>query len=178
LIEGLASSLNVEHSKDLDWQQFNREMSEALPGAGANRWGIKITSPSEDAIVPRKITVRGVIEEPLSPGQTLRLLRVHPNHGGFAPGGDVHVRNREWESLGFDLGGEPGTRRGIEAWVVGRDGNVLLDHWKESFRVHSDLNHQLRRVTGSYGEWLPYLQSWTRDMIRCARVLVMRQGAS
>jgi hypothetical protein len=179
LIEGLADALGLSHPKKLPLDKFREEMLASLATPrDSNRWGISITTPTKGQTVSRKLTVQGTIIEPLPPGHSLRVLRAHPSSGAVAPSGRVNVRGREWEALDVDLGGEPGEPRGIEAWVVGSDGDALLRHWEDSAKVHFQVNEELKRLSGSYGKWLPYLHLTTRDMVRCASVVVTRKRTS
>jgi hypothetical protein len=179
LIAGVADALGVEHPTKLSFERFLAEMRASIallpPPLGLNRWGISIVSPEEGQVVSRKLTVRGVILEPLPARHSLRILRSHPNSGGLALAGQVNMRDGAWEALGVDAGGEPGEQRGIEAWVVGPDGDALLEAWDRAAAVHFEVNETLKKATGSFGKWLPYIHKTTGDMTRCARVTVIRR---
>ena len=176
LIGGLADSLDLSHPRKLSFGKFREEMLASLATpANVNRWGVTIATPTQGQTVSGRLTVRGTILEPLPPDHSLRLLRSHPNSGAVAPGGHVSIRGQEWEAMDVDLGGEPGDQRGIEAWVVGPNGDALLKLWTESARVHNQVNHELKKSSGSFGKWLPYIHQPTHDMTRCAKIVVMRR---
>jgi hypothetical protein len=140
-------------------------------------YGIRIQTPHADATVS-VVNVEGMFEA-LPTGYELRSLRYYPDQQGFVPHGKVLVdrHNKTWRVKSFDVGGEPGNRRGIEICLAGPDAAVLLDYWNEAHLVHREAMDTVRELTGGYSKcrWLPSITSWPRDLITCHRIDVTRK---
>jgi hypothetical protein len=59
-------------------------------------------------------------------------------------------------------------------WLVGDDGAALLECWENDHRVHSIAMNEIQRLTGKYGKWLDPIKTTTKDMVRCAKVDLVR----
>jgi hypothetical protein len=114
-------------------------------------------------------------------GYALRLLRGYPDQGGVVPTGQIETdaHNGTWRVYDFNVGGEagqtPNDRRSLEIWLVGKNGDALLECWREAHRVHSIAMEQLKSSTGRYGQWLDAIKTTTDDMVRCAKVDLLRK---
>lgn len=149
----------------------------ALPEA--HSLGVKIQRPGSGAVVG-KVDVAGTLERLPPPGYELRSLRYYPAEHGFIPHGKIAVDTiqKTWAVVGFDVGGDPGDRRGIAIALAGSDASILLDYWEAAHAVHRQALRIIQDRTGGLAgaRWLPPIPKWPLDLIVCARVDVVRAG--
>jgi hypothetical protein len=155
------------------FQAFRNQSLPSIPEA--TLCGVKILH-SYDGESVNVVNVEGTFEM-LPANYDLRSLRYYPDQDGFIPHGNVIVdrHKKTWKINSFDVGGEPGNKRGIEVALAGFDATILLNYWIEAHRVHKEAMETIRRVTGTYGRWLPCITSWPRDLITCHRIEVTRK---
>jgi hypothetical protein len=132
----------------------------------------EIHSPTQNAIVGPKVDAHGTVSK-APRGYSWRVLRGYPK-GGVIPAGhiDIEAGTGKWQLLGFEVGGESGTtdRRSLELWLVGGDGEALLECWDNDHRVHAIAMNDIQRLSGKYGKWLDPIKTTTKDMIRYSKV--------
>lgn len=145
-----------------------------------SKFKAEIYSPTKDAYVESRVdVVTGKIPGVAPTGYSWKVLRGYPG-GGVIPVAralDINYETGRWEVRNFEIGGEPGIqdRRSIEIWLVGRDGDALLECWQRNHLVHKKAMEQIKQLTGNYGEWLEPITMKTKDMVRCAHVDVFRK---
>jgi hypothetical protein len=135
----------------------------------------EIHSPTQNTIVGPRIDAHGTVSK-APPGYAWRVLRGYPK-GGVVPNGHIDIDGTgKWQVLGFEVGGESGKndRRSLELWLVGENGRALLECWKNDHTIHTVAMNDIRRLTGKYGTWLDPIKTMTTDMVRCAKVDLIR----
>ena len=151
-------------------------ISNAIPKAKTLK--LQIQHPQSGDTVDQKEDVRGThAAKSLPAGYVLRILRGYPEQGGFIPFGTTTIDfdNGTWQALRFEVGGNPGDRRSIEVWLVGPDGQALLNCWSDCHAIHRKAQNALMAATDKYAEWLPPIKTATRDMVLCQRVSITRK---
>jgi hypothetical protein len=143
--------------------------------------GIKITSPHGGDALGNRERVTVTTEKPIPKGYELRVLRGYPGVNGFIPHVKLTKANDklEWNAFDFDIGGDKGSTRMIEAWLIGPDGAVLLKAWEEDHKAIAAANHEIDRLARLANEagkriWLPPIGSPTKDMHKCFSIVVTR----
>jgi hypothetical protein len=137
----------------------------------ARKYGINIQHPAEGERVG-VVDVKGTIKKALPDGYALKILRIYPGTDNFIPVGEarVDIEKGIWKAENCDIGGVPGDRRSIGAYLIGPGGAILLDYFVKASRVHN----KLRDEVGKKGEFLPLLEKRTPDMVECDRISVWR----
>jgi hypothetical protein len=142
----------------------------------ARKYGIKIDHPRDGDAVDI-VDVRGSISKPLPGGYTLKVFRIYPGTNSYVPLGDarIDIESGRWEAERCDIGGRPGDKRSIAAYLVGPNGAILLDYYAMAKRAHRSVMDDLLKATGKEGAYLPSIEKRTLDMIECNRVSVLRK---
>jgi hypothetical protein len=83
--------------------------------------------------------------------------------------------NKRWTVVDCDIGGRKGDRRILAVYLVGESGKALIRYFRDASRVHNATNEKLRKFPDEKIETLPLIVEKTRDMIKCAEVLVVRE---
>lgn len=137
-------------------------------------YDIKIENP-KDADSVSEVSVRGTIKKAIPGGYSLRVLRIHPSAGTFVPIGEarIDIAKGTWMTDDCKIWGEPKEKWAIGVYLVGRDGNILLNYYTQAARINNDIT-ALRNLTKNKQQYLLPLQQRTSDMIECARVKVFR----
>ena len=138
--------------------------------------GITIEYPGNNTVINGMTEVRGTIAKPLPAGYEICILRGYPK-GGFTPHGYcVREPNKKtWHVAQFDIGGQKGDSRRIEAWVVGPDGRLLLDTWFADQEVHGTTNSRLKELGPTERlAWLKPIAKATSDMLQCDLIKVTK----
>ncbi len=157
------------------WFRHKLEKHEQ-PGRMIKSLGIKIDYPENNAIITGRTKVSGTIAKPIPKGYELCILRGYPE-GGFVPDGYClcDPDRKTWHVEQFDIGGESGNSRRIEAWLVGRDGRLLLDTWLAALQVHRVTNSRVEKLAPTERlTWLKPITKETSDMFRCDWINVKR----
>ncbi|MBU7442158.1 hypothetical protein [Paraburkholderia fungorum] len=145
---------------------------------------IRIVHPSDgdDVIGGGPHKIRGTIKRTLPDQYTLWLVRRwHSRQDDFYPEGKAKLKpvpgsttEHTWEVDGVFIGGNPGDRRIIEMWIVGPDGQILLEATMKAYGQHSDLMETTK--TPWSDPWLQVpLKQTTADMIRGPQITVIRR---
>ncbi len=153
-----------------------RESAKKLTDRTIRSLGIKIDYPESNAVITGKTDVRGAIAKPIPEGYELCILRGYPV-GGFLPHGHCFCDpdKKTWHVQQFDIGGDKNDSRRIEAWLVGRDGRLLLDTWLAAHEVHRATNSRVQELAPAERlTWLKPITKGTSDMFRCDWIKVTR----
>ena len=147
-----------------------------------NALGIRITHPEKNAIVG-VVDVHGSIAKPelIRDGYTLRICKGYVK-GGFAPQGEITIdrQTHTWTARQFDPGGASKESRRIEVWLIGADGQALLECWSEAHELRSRNVRKLREMASALNRhvsvtWTLPIRRTTRDMHRCTFVDITRE---
>lgn len=146
------------------------------PTPHGSSFGIKIEYPQPGDRVD-VLDVRGTLKKAPPAGYALKIFRVYPGSDSFVPigGGRMSVTAGTWEAYQCDIGGKPGDRRFVAAYLVGPSGMALLDYHAKAVAVHRTTLEQLKNVQGAQEAHLPPIERRTQDMIECHRVQVIRK---
>jgi hypothetical protein len=139
--------------------------------------GIAILSPRDES-VPARVTVTGSIRRPIPGHHELWIVRVYRD-GEFTPVRRVDVRPHEttWSIRDVDVGGLPGERRRLAAFLVNPAGQTLLEYFREAARIHNRWMDKLNIPHAEPDRFLPNLDRKTIDRVKiidCDRVELLR----
>jgi hypothetical protein len=101
--------------------------------------GIRILDPPNGKKLPERVPlVRGEIQDDIPDGKELWLLRIYPKHNMFVPLTAVHVRSdKTWEVEDCYLGGKPGEKRYIGAYIVDETAVTLFTLFFDASKQHN-----------------------------------------
>jgi hypothetical protein len=157
-------------------RQQHARQSESAPNMLKCKAEIHVPDPN--ALVGTHVDASGTVSRAPA-GYVWRVLRGYPRAGGVIPYGrmDIEDATGKWRVFNFEVGGEAGRndRRSLEIWLVGKDGEALLECWENGHLVHRKAMEKIKSLTGSYGEWLEPIKKTTKDMVRCAKVDLIRK---
>jgi hypothetical protein len=135
-------------------------------------FGIKIIRPGNDVSVDWRTDVFGAINKPLPKGYRLQIVRRRETTPeGYFPEkiAEVDPTGLHWAANACWVGGEPGDGRIIEAVLVGPDGALLFDTWRQSELAFGE------RKAGQGRALSPPIKGFPADTVSCARVRVVRK---
>jgi len=159
------------------WESWRGRDAQGYSIPNVAHYKAEIHFPLQNALVAALTDASGTVPK-APPGYVWRVLRGYPGLGGVIPQGNLDVDDAtgRWRVVNFDVGGDPGRndRRSLEIWLVGEDGRALLACWENDHLVHRKAMEQIKAATGRYGEWLGPIKTFTKDMVRCAKVDLVR----
>jgi hypothetical protein len=141
----------------------------------ASDYGVKITFPAERDRVD-KITMHGSIKKSPPEGYKLRVFRTY-NSGGYVPiGGEAEVfaETKTWKATGCSVGGDTNEEKVLKVYMIGPGGQELLSYFDEASIIHNRMRQKLVAFTKEKEDFLPLIYAFTRDMVECAKVSVIR----
>lgn len=139
----------------------------------AEEYGIKIYRPSEGEKVGI-VDVRGTIGKQPPQGYTLRVFRIYPANS-FIDIREARIIDGEWVARECDIGGKAGDKRELGVFLVGPNGEALLEYYAKATDRRKSLLEQLLKARLKANIYLPPIEKRTLDMIECARVQVERK---
>jgi hypothetical protein len=133
----------------------------------ARSYKIKITSPTPNQTVTRA-DVTGTVKRLPPGGYKLMILRIYDNQK-IVPLKEVRFERdgKRWSADDCDLGGTPGKRRTIGAYLVGKSGQALIQYYEEATEFHKGKKEDPN-------EFLPMIIARTEDMIKGDEVTVIK----
>ena len=116
--------------------------------AGTAKSGFKIDSPIADSTVPLSFPVTGTFKN-LPKGFELWIITTSASQERYWPQERAAPRKEDKTWSGHVSGiGKPGEKRTFGLFLVGPDGQVLIDLWKSARRVSANSNEPaLRELT-------------------------------
>ena len=153
-----------------------KEATKKLSNSTVKLLCITIIYPEGNAVISGQTEVRGTIAKPLPAGYELCILRGYP-FGGFIPHSHCFCDpdKKTWHVQQFDVGGDKGDDRRIEAWLVGPDGRIVLDTWLAAHELLKATNSRVRTLApDQLLTWLKPITKPTSDMVLCDWIKVKR----
>lgn len=107
---------------------------------------------------------------------TLMVFRVYSDNRVAPTGGAGRVEKGTWVVRECNMGSSArkGQLRDFGVYLVGPNGNALLDYYKDASRVHRVAMDKLANA-GIEAEYLPAIQNPTQDMIVCCNLSLRKK---